>query len=132
MALRPRRLSIFSLGVLSLLTAAIAGWVHQVSPLRDPSFQPSSANAGSLIPELRGIHEDDWMRGATVLAALLAANLTIVLWQRSRFLSMGELRSRHSALRLLRSLGWLAIATILFGGFWLSFVIYLLQQWLID
>jgi hypothetical protein len=54
---------------------------YQVSPLRDGSFQPNSANAGSLIAWMEGVGEKTWLQGAALLAGLLATNLAIVLWQ---------------------------------------------------
>ncbi len=56
-------------------------FVYFVSPLRDPTFQPSSANAGSLVWWLQGVPEENWVWGASILAGLLAINFTLVLWQ---------------------------------------------------
>lgn len=76
-----RRFSIVSLRFLLLLTGASAMFVYFVSPLRDPTFQPSSANAGSLVWWLQGVPEENWVWGASILAGLLAINFTLVLWQ---------------------------------------------------
>ncbi|GAA6619798.1 hypothetical protein NUACC26_056120 [Scytonema sp. NUACC26] len=51
--------------------------VYQVSPLREPTFQPSSANAGSLVPWLQGVTEGHWLLGANLMAFLLYTNLTL-------------------------------------------------------
>jgi len=56
-------------------------FVYFVSPLRDPTFQPSSVNAGSLVWWLQGVPEENWVWGASILAGLLAINFTLVLWQ---------------------------------------------------
>jgi hypothetical protein len=76
-----QRFSIVSLRFLLLLTGASAMFVYFVSPLRDPTFQPSSVNAGSLVWWLQGVPEENWVWGASILAGLLAINFTLVLWQ---------------------------------------------------
>jgi hypothetical protein len=73
-----RRYLWISLGILLLLTIASGIFVYLVSPLRDPSFQPNSANGGTLVPWLQSVRERDWIRGATGLAALLATNLALL------------------------------------------------------
>lgn len=75
-----RRQSLIVFGLSLLLVCISFAVVHFVSPLRDPTFQPNSGNAGSLLPIASAIREDTWVMGAHVLAALMAASLTIVLW----------------------------------------------------
>jgi hypothetical protein len=75
----PRRLSVISFAFLVIVAAASAIFVHQVSPLRDVTFEPNSGNAGSLVPWLQDVSESDWLHGATVLAALLSSSLLLVL-----------------------------------------------------
>jgi hypothetical protein len=104
-----------TLGFLMRLVVFSAVFVHQVSPLRDSSFQPGSANAGSLIPWMQGVGEDTWMLGAAVLAGLLATNLVFIFWQWSQSIVC----SIAVGLLIFISLNWM-------------FFFYLLQQWIID
>jgi hypothetical protein len=76
-----RRFTLITLGLLLLLGLAIGIFAYQVSPLRDGSFQPNSANAGSLVAWMGGVGEHIWLQGAALLASLLATNLAIVFWQ---------------------------------------------------
>jgi hypothetical protein len=78
-----QRFSIVSFGLLVLFALAIAVFAHFVSPLRDPSFQPNSANGGSLLPWLRSVRESHWIQLVTGLAGLMALSLTLVLRQSS-------------------------------------------------
>jgi hypothetical protein len=48
-----------SFGILLTVTIASGIFVYYASPLRDPAFQPNSANVGSLLPWLQGIREAD-------------------------------------------------------------------------
>lgn len=121
-----QRLPIISFGFLLIFSAASAVFVHYVSPLRDANFQPNSANAGSLIPWLREVHEDTWLHGASVLAGLLAMNLVLIFRQWS------QAETPHSASRSQNVLSkiagflffarWIAIGSTLFIALWLVVV----------
>jgi hypothetical protein len=119
-----RRFALMSLGLLLLLGLAIGIFAYQVSPLRDASFQPNSANAGSLVAWMRGVGEHTWLQGAAVLASLLATNLAIVFWQWSE--PKGTKVSRF--FRLMFWVGGGAIASILL---YLTSLGWLLAQWLL-
>lgn len=88
-----------------LLSAGLAGLLHWASPLRDPSFKVDSANAGTPLLWLKWVHETTWLQTSFVLAVLLAASLTLVLWQWSQ--SPQQSGSRGVA-------RWIAIAAVLF------------------
>lgn len=118
-----QRFSFVSLGFLLSLTIAFLTFIYQVSPLRDPSFQPNSANAGSLVPWLQHITESHWMHSATILSALLSANIAIVLWSWA-----GRSISRSPASFAV----WFAVWLGFWGLLWIAFTGYLLSQWLID
>ncbi|MBW4425875.1 MAG: hypothetical protein KME50_15855 [Nostoc desertorum CM1-VF14] len=120
---RIRQFSIFSLVLLLFLTIAISLFAYQVSPLRDPSFQPDSANGGSLIDWMQSVTEDHWLLLANIIAFLLSTNLTLIIWQRRRFNQNNKWLSF-----IIMTVTW----TIFFGSFWLISRIYLLKQWLID
>ncbi|MBD2112952.1 MULTISPECIES: hypothetical protein [Cyanophyceae] len=102
MGQRVQRLSIVSFGGVMLLSAGLAGLIHQVSPLRDPSFQVNSANAGTLVPWLRWVSENTWLGTSFALAILLAVSLTLILRQWS-----------HAPAQPRRT-RWVAIAAVLF------------------
>jgi hypothetical protein len=119
-----RRFALISLGLLLLLGLAIGIFAYQVSPLRDGSFQPNSANAGSLIPWMRGVGDNNWLQGAAVLAGLLATNLAIVFWQWSE--PRGTKVSRF--FRLMFWAGSGVIASILL---YLTSIGFLLALWLL-
>lgn len=125
-----------SLVVLLLLTIASAIFVYQVSPLRDPAFQPNSANGGTLIPWLQGVKERDWIRAATVLAALLATNINVLLWQYSQgrrlFMAQGAPRRSPQSRFILLVIAFLGVGVVIFGALWVLFLSYLLMQWLVD
>lgn len=132
-----RRVLTQSLGFMLLLVAASGAFAHYSSPLRDPNFQPDSANAGSLLPWLQGVHEGHWIQAAAILAALLAINLTLLLGLRQQPHSLiqslhREQRVPRSWVRLLLVMNWVGIGIVLFLTLWLVFVIYLLTQWLLD
>jgi hypothetical protein len=120
---RIRQFSIFSLVFLLFLTIAISLFAYQVSPLRDPSFQPDSANGGSLIDWMQSVTEHHWLLSANIIAFLLSTNLTLLIWQRRRFYQNNKWVSF-----IIMTVTW----TIFFGSFWLISRIYLLKQWLID
>ncbi len=115
-------LSIFSFGFSVLLVVAGGIFAYSVSPLRDATFQPNSANAGSLLPWMRGMTGNYWFLGANILAFLLSTNITLILWQK-------WVASRNDWLLrfILLIFGWV----FMFATFWITFVGYLMQQWLI-
>ena len=114
-----RRFSLASFVSLIVVTVAIIILVYLVSPLRDPSFQPNSANAGSLVWWVKGMgmSEDAWIRAAFIFAGMLAINSMLVFWTQ----------------RIMRE-----IAPLMAYGFvtwfllFFMFIYYLLNQWLID
>jgi hypothetical protein len=114
--------TLLSVGFLFLLAAASAVVVHQISPLRNPTFQPDSANAGSLLPGWRGVAESTWLLGASMLAILLAVSLTLLFWQWSQvempFNTPADRRS-DTTRSLRHSVRWLVIGMTLFGALWL-------------
>jgi len=123
--------------ILLLLTVFCGVFIYYVSPLRNPSFQPKSANAGSLLPWLQGVRESDWIRGATVLAGLLASNLAWLLWQSNqpqRFRLLVRSRGDRTSLAQQGLLigAYLGIGFVLFAGLWTFFMGYLMGQWLVD
>ncbi|MBD0345116.1 MAG: hypothetical protein ICV63_09910, partial [Coleofasciculus sp. Co-bin14] len=103
-----------------------------VSPLRDPAFQPNSANAGSLLWWLKGVHEDHWLLAAFILAGLLGINLMLVLWRwcQSRFILVAH-RYRKILREIVRLMHFMLGIWIWLQLFYLFFI-YLLNQWLID
>ncbi|MBD1872221.1 hypothetical protein H6F75_01890 [Nodosilinea sp. FACHB-131] len=103
MGQRVQRLSLVSFGGLVLISAGLAGLIHQVSPRRDPSFEVNSGNAGTLVPWLQWVPETLWLWTSLALAALLAMSLTWVLRQWSQ----APERPGHWA-------RWIAIAAVLF------------------
>ncbi len=119
---RVRYLSIFSFGFSVLLAVAGGIFAYLVSPLRDATFQPSSANAGSLLPWMRGMTENYWFLGANILAFLLSTNITLILWQKS-------VRNHN---RLFHFIVIICVWVGLFILLWIAFTGYLLSQWLID
>jgi hypothetical protein len=128
MTSRWRYLPAISLGFLVGLTVPIALFIYQISPLRNPTFVPDSANAGTLISRFRFITEQDWIQWTTLFAGVLAVNSTIVLWQQFRY----HFRTPQGIIRVLAAIGWLAIATALFALIWIAFMAHLLNQWIID
>jgi hypothetical protein len=120
---RIRYSSILSLGFSVLILGVCGAFAYLVSPLRDISFQPNSANAGSLVPWLQGLGESHWFFAANVLALLLSTNITLVF---SRNWSVN-----HSHW-LLRFILMMSLWLMMFGIVWMTSVWYLIEQWLID
>lgn len=120
---RIRHFYIFSLTFLLFLTIATSLFAYQVSPLRDPTFLPDSANGGSLIPWMQGVTEDHWLLLANVVAFFLSTNLTLIIWQTLRFYYQNKWISFITI-----TITW----TMLFGSFMFTSITYLLMQWLID
>lgn len=130
-----QRLSRLALAVVLLLSVGSAVLVYHASPLRDPTFQPNSGNAGTLVPALQGVRESDWLTGATVLAALLAASLTLTLFLHSyqRSLTTPPWRQPDGWLRgLTQMVLWFSAGVCLFGVGWIGWFAYLSAQWLVD
>jgi len=126
-----------SLSFVVLLSLSIAGTVlvHQVSPLRDPAFQPNSGNAGSLLPTFRTVRESDWITGATILAALLALSLTLMLflgWYQRSMTTPPRLQTQGVLRRTMQFLLWVSFGLLTFTGVWISWMVYLMTQWLVD
>ncbi|MBD2354896.1 hypothetical protein H6G41_09715 [Tolypothrix sp. FACHB-123] len=120
---RIQRFYIVSLLLLLLLTVANGIFVYLVSPLRDPTFQPNSANAGSLLPWMKGVTETHWLWGANILAFALSSNITLITWQK------WVVNKNHQWLRLmLLVLGWI----LLFSFLWMAFLTHLFSQWIVD
>jgi hypothetical protein len=118
----------FALGTLGFLMRLVvfsAVFVHQVSPLRDSSFKPTHYNAGSLIPWMRGVSEDTWLQGASVLAGLLATNLVFIFWQWSQ-------SSTNAIQKILLLTCWIAVGLLIFISLNWMFLFYLLAQWIVD
>jgi hypothetical protein len=127
-----RRFSIASLSFFLLLTGASAIFVYLVSPLRDPAFQPNSANAGSLVWWVKGVHEDIWELAAIILAGLLSINFTLVLW---RWCQSRTILTARRFWGIPRKIVQFMLFMLGIGMWWqlfYLFFIYLLNQWLID
>lgn len=118
-----RRFSILSLLFLLLLTVANLIFVYLVSPLRDPTFQPNSANGGSLVPWLKSLKDSDWLFWSSILAFLLSSNITVVIWQP---------KLSNPDKRLFYFLVMVISVVVIFCFLYYTFLIYLLTQWLID
>ena len=126
----------FSFMFLCLLLLGASGiFVYQISPLRNPSFQLNGANAGTLVPWLQNLSEGNWGFVAAVLAAILATMLTILLNQsypRSR--TRAIVHGQRGLRRWLKRFDALLVGTwiVSFSVFWMAFIGYLLNQWIID
>ena len=121
--LRIRYLPILSFGFSVLLAVAAGIFAHLVSPLRDATFQPNSANAGSLLPWMQGMTENHWHLGANILALGLSTNVLLIAWQKWMI---------NKDYWLVRFIIMIFVWVAVFGFFWMGFVVYLLGQWLID
>ncbi len=128
-------ISIMSTELIGLLTGASIVFVYLVSPLRDPAYQPMGANGGSQLWWLQDMREGHWMLGASILAALLAINLTLNLWQ--WFGTLTNLTAHQHRAEILLSRFLVGIMHFISGiAMWLllsnMFMFYLLMQWIID
>jgi hypothetical protein len=121
---RIRHFYIFSLIFLLFLTIATSLFAYQVSPLRDPTFRPDSANGGSLIPWMQGVTEDHWLLLANIIAFSLSTNIILIIWQMRRFYYYYN----KWIILITMTVTW----TMLFGSFMFTSITYLLMQWLID
>ena len=106
-----------------LLTVASIIFAYLVSPLRDPTFQPNSANGGSLIPWLKSVKESDWLLGFNILAFLLSSNITLIIGH--KWFSNKNYRLFYLVLTII-------ILVLLLCFFSYAFLLYLLAQWIID
>lgn len=130
-----QRLSGLSFVVVMLLSAAGAVLIHQASPLRDPTFQPNSGNAGSLLPAFQHVRESDWINGVTVLAALLALSfvLFLFLWQYQGSMTTSPVSQPKGTLRkILQFFLWVSFGLVTFTGVWIAWLSFLMTQWLVD
>jgi hypothetical protein len=128
-----KRFSLIVTGFFLLVTISLGVFVYLVSPLRDPAFQPNSANAGSLIPWMRNISESDWGWVVFPLAIVDASSLTVLIKQ---FSPSRDFRASHPVkrriLQVLRFEFWLTLGSAICFILSLFFVFYLLEQWIID
>lgn len=118
-----------------LLTGASAIFVYLVSPTIDPAFRPNGYNAGSPVGWLKGVHEDDWKLVAVILAALLAINFTLKLWQWYKSQTIFAAHRHREGIPLMHFV--IGVMHFVIGiWMWLIlsyvFIFYLLVQWLID
>ena len=118
-----QRFQIVSLGFSLLLLVAWVIFVYQVSPLRDPSFQPGAANAGSLLPWLSGVSEDNWFLTAKILAFSLSTNIAFIFAQQ-------VINQKSIWLVRFIATAWVWL-TLFLATYWTLFG-YLLSQWLAD
>jgi hypothetical protein len=123
-----------------LLTGASAIFVYLVSPTRDPDFGKFSApNGGSSLWWLQSVVENHWMLAAVILAALVAINLTLDLWQ---WCQPKTIFAAYWKGRIPRKIAQLRDFLLGIMQFWIGiwmwwlvsyvFLLYLLGQWLID
>ncbi len=122
-----RRFARFTLGLLLFLVMASGIFAYQVSPLRDPSFQIdlSRGNAGSLLPWMHSVSDQTWDQASFVLAGLLSINLSVVFWQ-----GIEPKRTVASQFFQLMCCVWGSV--VIFFLLKLTFLWYLLGQWLVD
>lgn len=112
-----------SLGFSLILMVAWLVVVYQVSPLRDASFQPGAANAGSLLPWFSGVSEDNWLLTAKILAFSLSTNIAFIFAQQ-----VINQKSIWFVRFIATAWVWL---TLFLATYWILFG-YLLGQWLAD
>ena len=123
MSSRFQRYQFISLGFSLFLVLAWVILVYQVSPLRDPSFQPLGTNAGTLVSWLSGVGDNGWILSSRLLAVSLSTNIAFIFAQQIRY------RGSHWLIRFIATTGvWL----ITFFASDSMFFVYLLYQWLID
>lgn len=126
----------FSLILPCLLLLGVSGvFVYQISPLRDPSFRPDGANAGTLVPWLQNVSEETWKLVAAILAVMLATMITFMLQPVSQRSATDSVVRRQRGLRRgLRRFDalWSSIWIVFFSLCWFASIAYLLSQWIID
>lgn len=117
------RFQFIGLGFSLFLILAWCIVVYLVSPLRDPNFVPMGANAGTLIPWLSWMGENDWLLTAKILAFALSTNVAFIFAQQIRY------QVNNWLVRFIATVGlWLT----LFFGSYLMFFVYLLSEWLAE
>ncbi len=91
-------------------------------------------NAGTLVPWLQNLSEDNWVFGAAILAAIFATMLTVLLTQWCQPLDIHTIRRKRRSRRWLGRFNalWIGIWIVFFSVLWLVFVAYLLNQWMTD
>lgn len=117
------RFQFISLGFSLFLVLAWVILVYQVSPFRDPSFQPYSGNCSTLVPWLSGVRESDWVLSAQILAFALSSNVAFIFAQQVRH------RGSHWLVRFIATTGIWLITFIVFN---FIFIFYLLSECLVD
>ena len=122
-------LPVLSFGLIMTVTIAIGLFIHQISPLRDPTFQRDSANAGSLIPWMRGVSQQQWVLGANVLAGVVAISLTVLFRHYSHIrISRSAAPVKFAIAQILLALFCFVVGIILYVGLMLGFTLYLWLQ----
>jgi hypothetical protein len=122
-----KRTSLMIVGLILILTIGIGIFVHLVSPLRDPAFEPNSANAGSLLPWMGTISESDWILGLNLFAMVIASSLTVLtkLLSTVRNFKSSDL-TQWTIGQVLQVEYWFAIGSAAWIIFNLAFISYLL------
>jgi hypothetical protein len=122
-----KRLSLMIVGFILILTIGIGIFIHLVSPLRDPAFEPNSANAGSLLPWMRTISESHWTLGMNLFAIVVASSLTVLtkLLSTVRNFRPSDL-TQWTIGKVLQVESWFAIGSAAWIVFNLAFISYLL------
>ncbi|NJL48449.1 MAG: hypothetical protein HC929_14460 [Leptolyngbyaceae cyanobacterium SM2_5_2] len=120
---KPQQLSVAGFVGLAGLSLALAVFIHTVSPLRDPTFERNSGNAGTPVPWLAWIPESAWLWGSFGLAALLALSLTWVFYHWSQS-TLSPSSQRPELVEQVWRARWVGMTTVLMGALW--FTVYVL------
>lgn len=126
------RFFVSSLCILLFLAIGTGILAYEISPLRDPSLAPMSANEGATIDWLNC--EKYWWTLASVFSILLPTNIVVLAWLRilskNPRLTVGRNRNLSNLLpKLLNLLGlWIMMVCTT----WIASILFLLQQWIID
>ncbi|MEL7068274.1 MAG: hypothetical protein AAGN15_06415 [Cyanobacteria bacterium J06581_3] len=115
---------------LLIIAIAIAIVAYLVSPLRDPSFVPQSANAGATVSWLRP--ERYWIIGLNTLAITLATNTTVLRWLKWRTRRAITPTNRGRLGMLFRVLTMCGLWLVIFYGTWVVSMYFLLWQYILD
>lgn len=122
---------IVSLNVLLLFAVGVALAAYQVSPLRDPSFLPQTANAGARVSWLNP--EWYWITTVRILAIALATNISLLTWSDWRGHRSGLSRiNRNPRSFYLKALGLCGVWLVVFYAFWYGALFFLLWQYILD
>lgn len=123
---------IVSLNVLLLFTVGVALAAYQVSPLRDPSFLPQSANAGARVSWLNP--ERYWITMVRVLAIALATNVSLLTWShwRGHRGGLSRITRRNPRSFYLKALGLCGVWLVVFYASLYGSLLFLLWQYIID